>query len=562
MEAVEGFTPRKGEAVKPAGEEHGRKVVHGRLENSTDQKLFANDFWYKPLPLLRNHDIIGPEDQEVDWNFQPQQTFGFVKCAFKLVDGWEEDEAMDYRMSRCFSYRSDRTRTRSMSVISLQMSASPSARPSPKEYSRRGSMGSMDSLALQQEVSDDDRLRLRRSFEFDEELDSYAFDEKLFEEKFKGPLAVPSRVRVRLYLVKAVCVFGKSAGFADPYIEFQLGRKISVSMKNMVRFQTNTPDFYHIEERDIQLPVDSRLEIRVMDYDDMADTLIGSTVIDLEDRWHSPAWNKLNKVQMMPMEIRPLFTPEHPGKNRGSLEMWLEMIESTKASDVASSDIRKPTEIEVEVRFVIWGTSDVKLWKDGYTNVKLSTKIDCKEYNGEHQELQETDIHYDSRDGKAVFNWRVVYPRIQMPSLACSVQFSLYHAETFGDDLIGTLDFNVQEYLTAVSKDLTARVIGPGDLTFQSVDCPDDEDVGSVSVSLYVMTQIEATSRRQGLGQSEPNDDPQLLTPIEGRGWGDFVATFNFSWPDMSLFKKVLPLILTAAGFLLALVILRQLRLL
>lgn len=524
MEAEKPFSPRRGPPAR--GEESGRKTIHGKLENCRDRKMFVHDFWYKSMPLLRNHDVISPNDQKIDWNFLPDKTFGFVKCTYKLTHGWEEDNDEEGVTK----------------ALSLECQEEPTA-----------------SITLEDEVEEvpleSDRTRLMRSFDFDPELNSYAFEQSLLEDKYKG-IEMPSRVRVRIYLVKAVCIFGKPSGFADPYIEFQLGRYINVSMKNMMKPQTNTPEFYHIEERDIQLPVDSRLEVRVMDFDETANTVIGSTVIDLEDRWHSRAWRKINEMQQTPMENRPLYTAEIPGKNRGALEMWIEMVDSTMAGDVQAADIRKPAEIEVEVRFVIWGTNAVKCYKEDYTNVRISTKMDCQQYHGEHPETQATDIHYNCQDGNAVFNWRVVYNKIQMPTMACSVQFSLYHAESFGDEPIGMLDFNLQEYLAGVAKDLNAKVVGPGDLAFTSID--DEEDVGSVSITLYVMTQLEGTAKRQGLGQSEPNDDPQLLIPIAGREWGDYLGTWAFPWPDFGILKKLLPVIVGAFAFLILLVIFRK----
>jgi len=523
MEPEKPFTPRKGEEQTKGGE-GARGTVHGALEHS-HTRPFVHDFWFKNCPLLRNHDVIDQDNEDVNWSFEPHQTFGFVKCTFKLVDGWEDEKPENQNDGQAL----------------VEADAG-------KE---------VDS---DEEQEDDDDDKLKRSFEFNQELNSYAFIEKSLQTKFKGPASVPSRVRVRIYLVKAVCIFGKAGSFADPYINFQLGRNVSVSMKNMVKPGTNTPDFYYVEERDIQLPYDGRLEISIMDMDDYAtvDGLIGGTVIDLEDRWHSSVWKEHNRLQTVPVEQRSLFTAEVPGKNRGSLEMWVEMIESTKASDIKPSDIRRPPEVGIEVRFVIWSAFVVRPFKDEHTDVKISAMLDCKEYGGVQPKTQETDIHYTCTDGKAVFAWRIVFPHIQMPVFACAVQFSLMHSEALmGDSVIGTLNLDLKKYVEKVSRDLIAREVGPTDLQFQpleSTGAEEEEPAGSVNVTLWVMTQMEANTRIQGVGRSEPNDDPQLITPTEGRDWGAYLAGFGFSLPSLGLWKKFIPLFLAGFAFLISMV--------
>jgi len=517
------FTPRKGESVATVGAKNARRGVRCRLENSVTMP-FVHDFWFKSLPLLRNHDIVEQNDEELDWNFRPGMTFGFVKCTYKLVDGWDHEEhgGQDVR------------------AVALP-----------------GGAGN------EEEEEDTDELKLQRSFELDRLLNSYAFNEKAFLEKFKLRENVPSRVRVRLYFVKAVCIFGRAGSFADPYIAYQLGRNVNVAMKNFVRPSTNTPDFYLFQQRDVQLPDDGRLEVAIMDLTGM---IIGSTVIDLEDRWHSDRWKQYNEKGVVPIETRPLFTAECLDKHRGSLEMWVEMVESTKASEVKPSDLRRPAEQEIELRLVIWAASGIPPTKDGHTNVKISTTLDCKEYGSsefEYPKIQETDVHFICKDGRAVFAWRMVYPKIQTPVFSCTIQFNLYHYELMaGDTFLGTFTLDVKKYLMKVCQDLMARTLGPADLEFQLNDSSDGPDGGNpaatLSVSLYVLTQGEATRKTQGMGRNEPNDDPQLITPTEGREWGDYLASMGFAWPDFGLWKKLLPLVIALFGFLISVIALRQ----
>jgi len=404
---------------------------------------------------------------------------------------------------------------------------------------------------------------LKQSFEFNEQLDSFAFDDEAFVRHFKDGL--PNRVRVRIYLVKAVTIFSKSTGFADPYIEYQLGRKHHVQLRNMAQFSTNTPEFYRIEERDIELPDEGRLEVRVMDMQDLSlsDTCIGSTVIDLEDRWHSREWQKHSDTANVPIEVRSLFTEEVQGKNRGSIEMWVEMHDVTK-HDVPPSFLRKPADTELEIRLVIWTACDVKLvaGEEEYTNVQISTQLDCKEYGGEYTypALQETDVHYTCKDGQtAVFNWRMVYPNVKMPVTVCNLLVCLYHYELTGTTFIGSANIGLKRFVEKVARDSDAQTIGPNDLKFTNLESgSEDESVGTVTMTMYVLTQGEASAKKVGWQREEPNEDPQLITPTEGRDWGTFLEAFGFEFPDFSgMWKKMLPMVAVAGAFLLALVMLK-----
>ena len=61
---------------------------------------------------------------------------------------------------------------------------------------------------------------------------------------------------------------------------------------------------------------------------------------------------------------------------------------------------------------------------------------------------------------------------------------------------------------------------------------------------MWFMTQSEANQKRAGKGREDPNDYPQLVTPAEGRGWGDVLGGFSISLPDLGLMKKIIPIVL------------------
>jgi len=505
-----------GEKQHRGGEGGGRPEVEGKLEDST-RKPFAHDFWFKNIPLTRGLDLSTSTNEKVEPQYIPR-VYGFAKIFLKLEEGWDDDseEEEEGRL-----------------VVGPD-----GANPRPRKQSPG----------------------------VPEELDSFAFQEGEFRARYKTKRHVPSRIRVRLYFVKGVCIYGKGAGFADPYLEFQMGSGIFVSMRNMYQVQTNTPGFYRLEERDIVLPDEGQLEVSLRDYDDMLglDAIIGSTSIDLEDRWHSTTWKDAMEKQQVPAENRGLWTIDAIGQSRGTLEMWVEMLDSVKASDLKASDLRAPPGQEIEVRLVLWTTKSVRMVDGDHTDVMISTTLDCQEYRGSHPLTQETDVHFNCTDGNAVFNWRVVFPNIKMPVKSATLQLSLFDANSVSANVfIGDVNLDLKKYIEKVAKDMDQLTLNSW-LKFGNMgeeeDNPDIE-IGYVNVSMWVLTQSEADANEVGIARNEPNVNPQLITPIEGRGWGDFLGALGlgFTMPEFGLMGKLLWLMVL---FLIAIIALKQLGLL
>merc|ERR1719247_3060634 len=345
---------------------------------------------------------------------------------------------------------------------------------------------------------------LRRIFE-------WTADDKEFFKHFRDE--TPTKIRCRLYFMKANIIFGKAYGSADPYLKFTIGQETN-SLRNQPCLETNEPEFYIVQE------------------------------IDLADRWHSQFLkNKTNK-QEIPRESRPLVV-QQSGKQSvtGSLLMWVEMIDSKEAADKKASPLQKPAPTEVELRFVIRTTHNVKLIDNGKCDVRVSTSLQCDEYFGQYPRQQKTDVHFGSL-GEAVFNWRMVYPKITIPTKSCVVSLELYDYNLIaGDTQIGAFSLDVRKYVEKVGQSMDT-IEKTSQLQVKSqLDEDEGQNIGEIKFEMYVLPQSEATSKLAGIARDDPNEHPQLMTPMEGRGWDSVLPSLAFSLPSFGFYKKVIPLI-------------------
>jgi len=409
--------------------------------------------------------------------------------------------------------------------------------------------------------------QLATTFGYNPAIGAYAFDEKKLYEKY---LEVPPRLRLRIYFQKAICV----SGLADAYIKYTIGGPggpETVSLRNQPEYSTNTPQFYRTEERDIVLPQGGKLSVTIWDLNDgplETDTEIGGTVIDLEDRWHSgrlrDAWDR----GATPREERPLYKSKASvgrsrGEMAGSLEMFVEMIDTVMASERRAVPLAKPKPSEIEMRLVIWECEIQKFPSSGQVDAKVGIQLQCNTWLGEdrqsHFKLQKTDTH-NRCTGVAKFSWRIVYPRIVLPTKSCNMTIDLYQAGVLIDDeVLASTTLDVRKYVEKVGSTMDQIHIEQQKLPLNS---PSEDEEGAVAVLLFdmwIMPQTEASQNRVGVGQSEPNEHPQLIRPTEGRTWGDVIPAVAFQFAFGSFYKKVLPVVFIGILFaLLSLVALKQ----
>eukprot|EP00923_Selenidium_pygospionis_P039290 GHVN01068371.1.p1 GENE.GHVN01068371.1~~GHVN01068371.1.p1 ORF type:complete len:1272 (-),score=174.04 GHVN01068371.1:3383-7198(-) len=362
----------------------------------------------------------------------------------------------------------------------------------------------------------------------DADMARYAFSSKKLRERFRGPDSYPPVIRVRVYVLRVLAL--QFNGVANPYLTFHFGDK-KESLRGLAKENTLSPHFFNLHEQDITLPDEGRLEVGVASRasGEMGkDTWIGSSVIELEDRWFSKEWQKQMNNLKIPLEYRTLRATSDSTNSVGTLEMWIEMLDLADAQDIPRTELKPPLPTEVELRVIIWGARSLSFGSLSKESIdaKIKVTIDCTTYKGNKPITQETDVHYQSKTGNAVFNWRVVFPQIVLPVASCVIQVAAYDHKNIGSDIfVGEVNLEMRRYLEKLGQTLSRTEVDAELKMINSNDGKADQAAGFIQMTVQMLAQSEASSLPVGLGQESPNRDPRLSPPEDGRSWDDFLQS-------------------------------------
>jgi hypothetical protein len=196
-------------------------------------------------------------------------------------------------------------------------------------------------------------------------------------------------------------------GFSDPYLDLKIGDKKFSEKKNYQLDEPN-PDFYKHYDFETVFPGCPMLTINAWDHDMLfGDELIGTTTLDLEDRYFLPHWKA---IKNKPIEYRQLHHPSS-AVSQGVVKMWVEInpAKCKPEEQAVVYDISlKPPE-EFEVRFVVFDTKEIKMMDAGGTT-------DCffRAFFDSKKDALETDTHWRNQNGICSFNYRLKY-KIEHP---------------------------------------------------------------------------------------------------------------------------------------------------
>ncbi|CAG9332379.1 unnamed protein product [Blepharisma stoltei] len=369
-----------------------------------------------------------------------------------------------------------------------------------------------------------------------EEMETEDSDEEELEhfESVRKMLLVKTQVIVRLYIIDAMNLAQKDwKSNSDPYLRIKLQDQVIDDSENFQEDEPN-PKFWKVVDLKTTLPGASRIKIQVWDKDNvLKDDKIGTTIIDLEDRYFSTKWRNLKEK---PIETRTLT---HPSTKiiQGQIRLWLEMFSTNEAPAPWDISPRPPTAFEV--RLVVWQTKGVA----SYDTEDTSDLYVRAWINDEHP--KETDTHYRCQNGKGSFNWRMKFPLL-MPRDNCYANIQIWDRDMLSaNDFIGDASFSFSELAKKafekhmrVKKEAEAGMFDF--LTKNEKDkiwlpCKrrkDDgsfENVGNVLVSFEIIPKEKAEACKVGEGRDEPNVDPYLPPPF-GR--------FKWSWNPITLINQ------------------------
>lgn len=307
-------------------------------------------------------------------------------------------------------------------------------------------------------------------------------------------------------------------------------------------------------EADVFLPEDSCVSLSVVNstsaFDgSLEDEVITSAQIDLENRWYSKCWQRMMREDTLPIE-RIVLRDRH-NNIHGSLDVIVQLGPLDLFSTLKPLTFNKTSHSVTEVRVVIWSTKGVRLpttavdaKKKDQLDLYVVSRLDCQGYRGEHPKEQITDTHYNCDSGNGKFNWRVLYPNIHSPLGACQLQLAVYDYWKVGPPVfVGEVNMELKHYIGVVSMS-SNRVQVSGDLPLVNYSTP--LPVGSIYITLQVITQTESSCTPAGLGRDEPNCKPFLPTPQTGRQWQDWFAhtVVGFDFKALSIYIKIVSCVL------------------
>jgi len=307
----------------------------------------------------------------------------------------------------------------------------------------------------------------------------------------------------RLYCLEGYQLVNKDVDGNNPYLRVSVNGKQRIKDVSEERQNTSRPAFFKMYEIPLSFPVESMLEVGVWDWDKLSsDDLIGSTKIDLENRYFNSQWKDM---KLKPIEYRTLWNPSSTAP-QGQLKMWVDLFTPEEAKLNPPEDIKPPLPLQYELRVIIWETKEVTFKDKNMSDIFVAVYP-------EGQKPQMTDVHWRSENGQGLFNWRMKFP-ITVPCPNPRLKIQVWDKDILNpNDAICEANLNLRSFFMKAWKNKSDRETLDKEWIMMTHSSEPGKPQGHVLVSLDIMTLEEAKRRPAGFGRGEPNDNPPLPKP-------------------------------------------------
>jgi hypothetical protein len=330
--------------------------------------------------------------------------------------------------------------------------------------------------------------------------------------------------------------------------------------QSTVRSHTVFPDFNVVHKyTKSSFPEHSQLTVKVVERCTnfavgKQDEVVGSTMIDLENRFFHPNYKKMVKDEVTPVEARPLFAVGS-SFGRGHVRLWIDILHHSDEQTLGPKKLPSTEAVDYQLRIVAWKLYDISNCDDSnpaHSRVRMWMTLDTGE-----QVMRETDDHKDTQDRMATFNYRMIFP-IKVPCQKNVLAIQVRDEGVLASSVIGGVALDLERDLAQGQRTGAEVVLPLGKVKIMHADAPGVVR-GVLEMQGILLHGFEAKMRVQGEGQEEPNEDPWLNPNdshrLKGRASvlahiGSVVMSAGGALWTMGKYAMMIKIAMVAGGFL------------
>mmetsp|Transcript_40620 Transcript_40620/g.91210 ORF Transcript_40620/g.91210 Transcript_40620/m.91210 type:complete len:1406 (+) Transcript_40620:175-4392(+) len=284
----------------------------------------------------------------------------------------------------------------------------------------------------------------------------------------------------------------------------------SIRDQSSVRKHTLHPEFNKTQVfQKVQLPEHNLLQVSVMEVVPAGfvsaggENVIGSTTIDLEDRWFQQKYKQMVESGTVPIESRGIRSPDS-AFIKGHVRLWVDVMSAMDIDRLKVHPLPDADPLPFQLRVVIWKVTSIIVKEGVVPDLYVQGRHELD--NGDVLTLS-TDVHNSADDFCGTFNWRFLFD-IWLPCRDPRLVFQVWdHNLLEASDSIAEVALDLSKDFRSARKENQSVDIPRGTVALSHPAYP-GEVKGYLELQAVLMPMEEAMSRPVGAGREDPNEDP------------------------------------------------------